>query len=51
MDLEMVLNELSLLPPADDIQTARQRMSGLISTLLVAIKGDVKNVLRILIFI
>ena len=33
MDLEMVLNELSLLTPAGDIQTARQWMSELISTL------------------
>src|SRR6185312_11231386 len=46
MDLEMVLNELSLRIPADDIQTARLRMSGLIDTLSAATRDGVKKVLR-----
>lgn len=46
MDLEMVLNELSLRTPAADIQTARQLMSGLISTVRVATTSGVKRVLR-----
>lgn len=32
MDLEMVLNELSLNSPIDDVQTAKQLMSDLVST-------------------
>ncbi len=32
MNLEMVLNELSLRTPADNVQTAQQWMSNLIAT-------------------
>ncbi|MGK7877908.1 MAG: hypothetical protein AB4426_32760 [Xenococcaceae cyanobacterium] len=46
MDLEMVLNELSLGTPAVDIPTARQWMSELIGTLRQATASDVKRVLR-----
>ncbi len=46
MDLEMVLNELSLQTPAADIPTARQRMSDLISTVQKATVSGVKRVLR-----
>ncbi len=46
MDLEMVLNELSLQTPAADIPTARQRMSDLISTVQQATKSGVKKILR-----
>jgi hypothetical protein len=46
MDLEMVLNELSLLTPAADILTARQRMSELLSTIRQATASGVKRVLR-----
>ena len=46
MDLEMVLNELSLKTPAADEQTARQLMSELISTVRQATITGVKRVLR-----
>ena len=46
MDLEMVLNELSLKTPASDIYTARQLMSGLIETLRQATANGVKRILR-----
>ena len=46
MDLEMVLNELSLRTPAPDIITARQWMSQLIQTLRQATTTGVKRVLR-----
>ncbi|MDF5721696.1 MAG: hypothetical protein PUP91_14700 [Rhizonema sp. PD37] len=46
MDLEMVLNELSLRTSAGDIQTARQLMSELISTLRQATTSGVNRVLR-----
>lgn len=46
MDLEMVLNELSLGTPAPDIVTARQWMSEFIQTLRQATTKGVKRVLR-----
>jgi hypothetical protein len=46
MDLEMVLNELSIRTPASDIPTARQWMSELIQTLRQATSRGVKRVLR-----
>jgi len=46
MELEMVLNELSLRPIANNIPTARQRMSDLILTTVVATKHGVKSVMR-----
>ncbi len=46
MDLEMVLNELSLRTPAADIPTAQQLMSELISTVRQATSTGVKRVLR-----
>jgi hypothetical protein len=46
MDLEIVLNELSLRTPAADIQTAQQLMSELISTVRQATAKGVKRVLR-----
>src|SRR6266568_1206870 len=46
MDLEMVLNELSLRSPAHNVQTARQWMSGFISTVQKATKHGVKKVVR-----
>ena len=46
MDLEMVLNELSLCTPAPDIITARQWMSQLIFTLRQATTSGVKRILR-----
>jgi hypothetical protein len=46
MDLEMVLNELSLRTPAADIATARQLMSELIQTLSHATRSGVQRVLR-----
>lgn len=45
MDLEMVLNELSL-KTAADVPTARQLMSELIQTLLAATESGVKSKLR-----
>jgi hypothetical protein len=45
MDLEMVLNELSLKPPADNIEIAKQWMSHLISTIQAATKLGVARVL------
>ena len=46
MDLEMVLNELSLREPANDIHEARQRMSELIQTVIMATAKGVKRVIR-----
>ena len=46
MDLEMVLNELSLKTPASDVYTARHLMSELIATLRQAKASGVKRVLR-----
>ncbi len=46
MDLEMVLNELSLRTPAPDIPTARQWMTELIQTLRTATSSGVKRVVR-----
>jgi hypothetical protein len=46
MELEMVLNELSLRPIANNIPTARQRMSDLILTAIVATRHGVKSVMR-----
>jgi len=46
MDLEMVLNELSLRSPAPDIPTARQWMTELIQTLRTATSSGVKRVVR-----
>jgi hypothetical protein len=46
MDLEMVLNELSLRTPAADIPTAQQLMSELIGTVRQATTSGVKRVLR-----
>lgn len=46
MELEMVLNELSLQPLADDVLTARQRMSVLVNTMSAATRSGVSKVLR-----
>jgi len=46
MELEMVLNELSLQPLARDIPEARQRMSDLVSTMSTATKSGVSRSLR-----
>jgi hypothetical protein len=46
MDLEMVLNELSLAPPAPTVQQARQRMIDFLDTARIAIKLGAKNVIR-----
>ena len=46
MDIEMVLNEISLKTPAIDIITARKYMSELIYTLRQATKIGVKRILR-----
>ncbi len=46
MDLEMVLNELSLRSPATDVHVARQRMSDLLQTVAVATKYGVKRIIR-----
>lgn len=46
MDVEMVLNELSLQPLANDRAAARQRMIELVETLSTATKLGVKRVLR-----
>ena len=46
MDLEMVLNELSLHSPAPDVHIARQRMSTLLRTMRIAIQNGVNRVLR-----
>lgn len=47
MDLEMVLNELSLRSPADDISTARTWMSDLLSTISLAASFGVKKVIHV----
>ena len=46
MDLEMVLNELSLQPLAVDTYDARQRMIALVQTMTVATRSGVKKILR-----
>lgn len=46
MELEMVLNELSLQPVADDVLTARQRMLVLVTTMSAATRSGVSKVLR-----
>lgn len=46
MDLEMVLNELSLRASADDIPTARQLMSELLNTVRTATSHGIKKVIR-----
>lgn len=46
MDLEMVLNELSLRPLANDVFDARQRMSEFMQAIVLATKAGVKKVLR-----
>lgn len=46
MDLEMVLNELSLRAVANNIQTARQSMSDLIATARYAAELGVKPIIR-----
>src|SRR5437868_3677924 len=46
MDLEMVLNELSLRPLATDVHVARQRMSDLMRTVAVATTHGVKKIIR-----
>jgi hypothetical protein len=46
MDFEMILNELSFAQPAQDIPTARQRMSQFIKTLRSPNIGRLKRVLR-----
>ncbi|MGH2493200.1 MAG: hypothetical protein ACRDIV_00680 [Ktedonobacteraceae bacterium] len=46
MDLEMVLNELSLLPLARDVYAARKRMAEFVQTVNMATKYGVKAMLR-----
>jgi hypothetical protein len=46
MDLEMVLNELSLHPQATDVYEARKRMTVLLQTIIVATRHGVKKTLR-----
>jgi len=46
MDIEMVLNELSLQTPAPDTATARQWMSQLIQTLSKATRSGIKRILH-----
>lgn len=46
MDIEMVLNELSLQTPAPDTATARQWMSQLIQTLSTATRSGIKRILH-----
>lgn len=46
MDLEMVLNELSLRIPADNVQTAQQKMSDLVETAREAAEFGVKPIIR-----
>jgi hypothetical protein len=46
MELEMVLNELSLRIPAEDIYTARQRMSDFIKMVATATSHGVKRTIR-----
>lgn len=46
MDLEMVLNELSIKTPADNIHTARYWMSELIDTVRAASEAGVRRALR-----
>jgi hypothetical protein len=47
MDLEMVLNELSLRSPANDILTAQQWMVDLIDTINVAAEHGVKKIIHV----
>lgn len=46
MELDMVLNELSLDPPAPTVQQARQRMIDFLETARIAAKFGVKKVIR-----
>jgi hypothetical protein len=46
MDLDMVLNELSLRSPVQDMYMARQQMSNLLSMMRMATKSGVNRVLR-----
>jgi len=46
MDLDMVLNELSVQFPASDIRTAHEWMSDLLNTIIAATKQGVSGVLR-----
>lgn len=46
MDLEMAFNELSMRIPADNIQTAKQRMLDLIATAREAAERGVKPIIR-----
>src|SRR5260370_19149185 len=46
MGLEMVLNDLSLLPLAEDIYGARQRMDRFVKTLKTVVSLKVERVLR-----
>src|SRR5712692_4022596 len=46
MELEMVLNDLSLRSPAPDIHIAPQWMSALISTAVAAVQHGVKQIIR-----
>ena len=45
MPIEMILNELSL-QPAPDIHSARERMSGLVSTILASTRLNVSKIVR-----
>ena len=47
MDLELVLNDLSLRVPAVDRRTAQQRMADLVDTLRVAVSSGANRVLRV----
>lgn len=46
MSLELVLNDLSLLPPANDIYAARERMAIFMATFLAAVSLGAERVLR-----
>ena len=46
MDLDMVLNELSVQFPASDIRTAHEWMSDLLNTIIAAAKQGVNGILR-----
>jgi hypothetical protein len=46
MPVEMILNELSIYPLASDVWEARQRMDGLIATILEAVNRRVSRVIR-----
>lgn len=46
MGLELVLNDLSLLPPAEDVYMARQRMGKFIETFVTAVSLKIEKALR-----